>query len=627
MTHPLPDGILDNIRMDVTQGFLNAEIGRGMLGMRASPPPRTGSNQTYGEGLHINNTIAINQTPVIFDGIAFEGVRISPWKIGEEPFDLAGEVINANPMEIDHARSVLSVKSDPVYGVSFELFGDDFHNKTLPIIIEMQMNIEELSVIRWVLDEDLVPLPEIEIDFTNIGDGTDITRFIYSIDFEETKLSINFTELDAALAGNIALTVKCPELGFLDEYVILREGLNYIVSEPITLDFAESPSLEVSIAMMPVIDGAVKDVGYLKLGPLVLNPDGETRLELSATIDINFSWTQAEIDLYGIMDEYANGMAFLDGGYPEHEDAIDLRNTLGDFMRGFYFARDSVSVVVYVDGPDGLIGELSPMLTIQAESRNRDPANLDDDDPDNWKRNFVPLVENQLITDTDLADFPQFTSPDFSFDALPPGGLQITGDLTSIIADMPEYLRFVYNIEVQRRFTVFPDMFDTGTNDDNTIRAMVIAKILLDFEIMAGAYFNLPLFEDRDDLFGRTSIDEPLFGGNNLNINFLRFRLDFGYSIFQGAVLHLDGGDPDIMGAENILFGINGRPLNDGKGGNLEVIIRGADLDIINDRLITPNVRIVYPAESTMQIPTDFLPTRITIAASGSYTLNLDNRE
>jgi len=627
MTHPLPDDILDNIRMDATQGFLNAEISRGTLGIRASPPPRAGSNQTYGEGLHISNTIAITQAPVVFDGVVFEGVRVSPWEIGDAPFDLVGEVINASPMEIDHAKSVLFVKSDPVHGMSFELFGDDFHNKTLPIIIDMQMDIEELSLIRWAMDEDLVPLPEIEIHFTDMGDDTDITKFIYSIDFEEVKLSINFTELDAALVGNIALRVKCPELGFLGEYIILKEGLNYITSKPITLDLERSPSLGVDIAMVPVIDGTIKDVGFLELGPLALNPDGETGLELSAIIDIDFNWTQAEIDLRGIMNEYANGMAILDGGYPEHGDAIDLRNTLGDFMRGFNFARDSVSVLVYVDGPGGLIGDLSPMLTIQAESRNRNPTNPDDNDPDNWERDFFPLVENQVITDTDTADFPQLTSPDFSFDALPPGGLQIAGDFTRIIADMPEYLRFVYNIELQRRFTVYPDMFDAYTDNDSAIRAMVIAKIPLDFEIMAGAYFNLPVFEGRGDLFGRAGLDEPLFGGDNLSINSLKLRLDFGYSIFQGAVLHLDGGDPSIVGAENILLGVNGRPLNDGKTGNLEVIIRGTDLDIINSRLIPPNVRIEYLTETRIRIPTDFLPTRISIAASGSYTLDLDERE
>jgi len=625
MRHPLPEEILGNIMMDATQGFLNAEISMGTLSMRASPPPRVGNNETYGEGLQIVNTVTIAQAPVMFDATAFEGVRKSPWEVDEEPFDLAGERINGNPIEVDRLNSFLDVRSGP-NGISFQLFGNDLRDKTLPIIIEMQMDIEELSVIRWMMDEDLVPLPEIEIDFMDMGDGTDITKFIYSIDFEEVKLSINFTELDVALAGNIALTVKCPELGFLGEYVILREGLNYIISKPITLDLARSPNLGVDIAIMPVIDGTIKDVGYLELGPLVLNPDGETGLDLSATIDIDFSWARAEIDLHGLMDEYANGMAILDGGYPEHENAINLRGTLGDFMRGFTFARDSISVVVYVDGPGGLIGQLSPTLNIQAESRNRNPANPDDDEPDNWERNFVPLVENQSITDTDIATFPQLTSPDFSFDALPPGGLQITGDLASIIADMPEYLRFIYNIELQRRFTVYPDMFDVDTDDDSAIRAMVIAKIPLDFEIMAGAYFNLPLFEGRSDLFGRTSLDEPLFGGD-ININSLKVRLDFGYSIFQGAVLHLDGGDPDIVGAENILLGVNGMPLNDGKGDNLEVTIRGTDLDIINRRLITPNVRIAYPMETTMRIPTDFLPTRISIAASGSYILNMNNRE
>jgi len=579
------------------------------------PPPRLGGNQTYGDGLQVTNTIAINQAPVILDGETFEGLNDNqPWVFGSENnMDLSGKTINGSPMEINQDKSSLFITSNPDRGISFELFGDDYVYKKLPVIIEMEMNINELTLVRWELDDNLIPNPEIGIDFTGMSGGTNVAEFIESIVFEKIELALNLTELDRALDGKIAFTVYSPKLGFFHHLKpeILEYGTdNYIRSEPTTLHLREIEDIELEVAIIPVIDGEVReDVRYLTIGPLTLNTEGETELAMVAEISIDFVWEKAVVDLVYILGEYAgNGMALLSGGIPE--EPIDLRNSLGEIMRGFTFAKDSIDISMYMDGPVELISQIAPKISLHAVSREIS------DDLDSERS--ILLLE-KLITADDLTGVPDMSH--FDGNQLPDGGfyMNIGKEFFDILADMPEYMRLFYDIKLPATITVTPDMFDDYAEYDSSIRAMIIAKIALEFEVKEGAYFNLPLLEDHDDLFGRTNPDDPLFGGH-VDIYFIRFRMDFDDSVFKGMVLHVDGGGLDIPD-EKILFGRDGLPLDD-KRGNVEVVITGNDFSVMKSRLIPPNIRIVHPGEAeVIRIPRNPLPTRITVSVGGSYTL------
>ena len=614
MSHPIPEDIIRNIEVVPTPGFLNAGIGDGRFSVTADPPSR---NQlpcgTYGEGLLIVNEFFIRQAPMVLGGEIFEGLGADgqPWVFGSGAGDylsLDGKTINGSTIEIAEESS-LTVNSHPDFGISFELFGEHFHNKTLPVYVAMSTEINVLETVRWELDEDLIPIPEVTVDFTDIdNDGTDITEFIYSITFSEIGVNLDFTKIDPALEGRIALSVNIPGLDF-GEPRILTPGPNEIHGRG-TLDLRDSPSMNVGIAIVPVIDG-VPVVGgrYLAMGPFNLGGEGETVMDLAADVSVDFEWEEAVVDLTYILGEYmGDNLAHLSGGLPE--DPIDLRSTLGEFMYGFTFARESIDMALYLGGSVGLLEMLSPTLSLHAIARERNPANPEDDDTDNWvETSNIALFDYHTITADELAGFPDLDA--FSGPGLPAGGIPLRiGEVLGVIAETPEYLRFAYNIELPATLTITPGIFEGDDEGEVGIRAMVVARIAMEFETREGAYFRFNMF-DGEDLFNRSNTDEPMFG-DNLNLNFLRLRADFDNSIFHGSVLHVDG--------NGVLFP-EGLPL--GTGNRLELVIRGADLDVINNNLIPPDIRIEYPRATRVKFPRNPLPTRISISVSGNYTINL----
>jgi|GEM_PF-1120045 len=612
----LPDGIAHNITMPTTEGFLNADIRAGEFMLEADIPSRRGPNETYAEGLEMRARLYLSQKPVYLDGVAEPFLGLSePWPvIFGTSFPLAGQTINGREIEVNQSASSLHVtSSDPESGISFELFDEHYRYKRLPVTITMDMNIAELETIRWELDDDLIPISIDPIEFTNMG-GTDVTEFIKSITFDRIEVVLDIAHLDGALDGNIALVIKSEYLGFYGIPRILHEGKNPISStaskeDELALNLLKHPSIEIDVKIVPVVDEVADPHGrVLKIGPL-RNMDGreEIRLNLIAEIAIDFNWTKAEIYLAGLLDEGEN---HLSGGIPD--EPINLAETLGDFMSGFTFADGSIDISVFMDGPREVIEIIKPTFRLNAVLEEAgEGEELLDMPIDIGYIGFPPLPEEG----------------DFEGLALPEGGLEVDADLfLELIADMPDYLRFEYELELGAggTITVTRYMFKDDDNDDDDeygdvggeLRVLVLIKMALDFRAYAGAYFNLPVLEDSDDLFGRDSLDDPLFGDESLTIRSLMFRLDFGGDdfIFKGAVLHLDEG--------SVLFP-DGFPLNDGTN-HVGIRITGAHMDIINDSLVPPNIRIVYPEEQySLRITRQMSLTRLTIAASGSYRIEL----
>ncbi|MCL2599857.1 MAG: hypothetical protein FWD88_01555 [Treponema sp.] len=611
LKHPIPPEIIDNIEIDLGSlpGFLNAEIGKGTFGITVDMPQYVpdlppGERTTFGEGVEIGINLAIDQAPEFFDGMTFDGI-VGPWIFyTENPLDLDGKTINGSGIVINPDASSLLVRAGPA-GISFELFGDDYTYKRLPVTVGMAMNIERLEVVRWKLDDNLIPLPGIEVDFTDVdGNGTDITEFIESIYFEKIELVLDFIELDQALEGVIALVVDIPELGFHGVPEILTKGPNTISSDLERLDFAnpDNHHIAVRVDLVPVV-GGVPVIGgrYLEIGPFILDGEDETVMDMSAAIDFNLAWTRAYINLGAILED-----DFLSG----ETESFDLGNMLGGYMSGFTFADNAIGLGVYLQGPTDIIDAIGPTFRLSATFG-------DDEEPELLLDQRISIAEG----------FPELPAAGiFAGTGLPTGGLAVNLDnFLRIISDMPDSLRFTYELELGYGgvIGVTQDMFDDVAVGD--IRAMVVMKIALDFVAEAGAYFSLPMFQDQADLFGRSQLGDALFGDDSLNIELLRIRLDFNDSIFRGARLHLDA-DRHQAGLPNqdILFGREGLSLAD-RHGNLDITITDRHMDLIARKLVPPDIQILYRERTNLRIPRNPLPTRITIAARGSYILTFDN--
>jgi len=611
LEHPMPEDIVEDKEMDVPTGFLNAEIGRGTFAITVEPLPyRPG--ETFAEGFHIDVELAVSQ---VVGGDDLDGL-VGPWIFNtDSPLDFAlrpieQRTINRNDIVISPDESILRVRASP-NGISFELYGEHYDNKTLPVTITMEMNIQSLDLIRWELDDELIPLPEIELDFKDM-DGTDVTEFIERITFDQIEVVLTITDLDHALDGSIALAVTSSLLGFDGEPTPpLGKGENLISSTaseatPHTLDLVAHPIVPVNVELVPVINGMpVPDGRFLEIGPLDIDGHEETKLNLSAEISLNFNWTRAFVNLDRLLGDEYN----LSGGVPD--EPINIRAMLGDIMYGFSFAKGSIDMRLFMDGPVDVVNEIKPTLILSAYTGEEDEA--------------VKIFSGDVQIDGGFPLLPDDTGV-WRDPVLPTGGLQDINveEFVAMFARMPEALSFTYEVELGEAGNIYvtPGMFEDVESGE--IRALIILKLALALQADAGATFNLPLFDDQDDLFGRSQLGDQLLG-IDLDINALSFRMDFDDSIFRGARLLVDGGydDPSILDGD-ILFGREGLALNDG-GGYVEVRITNDHWGLIERRLIPPDIRIVYPNETTVRIPRNPLPTRIGISVDGSYTMTFGN--
>ena len=605
LRHPLPESIRDNIRMDTPTGFLNALIDRGTFAITAQTPPRV-PGQTYGEGLRVGVELHVSQETIFLDGQPFDGLT-GPWILDTEtPMPVDGRTINGSRIDVDPDDSVLIVASGP-QGISFELFDEHYANKTLPVSIMMDMDITGLSVVRWEPGGKLVSVPEIELDFRDM-DGRDLTDFMERITFDRIGAVIAVSEMHPALDGKLAFAMESPPLGFPAAAApsTLRLGRNDVAgtaseSSPVRLDLVEDPVVPIVVRIAPA------GGGYLEVGPLEIDGRRETRLALSAQVSLDFNWTEADINLAGLLDDEHG----LGGGIPD--EPINIREMLGDLMSDdFTFAAGSLDLAMFLDGPEYIVNKIDPWLTVTVD--------MDGEGGE-------VLFDGSVRIDGGFPILPDDTGV-WEGQGLPAGGLSGVNSecFVGIFEIKPEAMSFVYGMELGQggTITVEPHMFDDS--DSGSISALIVMKIALEFYAYSGAYFRLPLADDLGDLFGRDMPGDPLFGDIGLNVNLLRLRLDFDDSIFKDARLHVDGGagDPGIPDGD-ILFGREGLALNDGRSGRVEVRVTGNDLDLIERRLVPPRIRISYPRETLVRIPRNPLPTRFSVMVNGSLTLDLDD--
>ena len=566
-------------------GFLNADVGSSsFVSLSATFSPAGGGPSVP---LSVNGQITVSQEASILGGDSFPGLSESdPWvfSAGAPWHSLQDSNLNGEPIRVNRGQSFLTFT-----GANFAGGGT--------AQIEMGITVANLNRIRLNPEgnEDFVIDP-IEVDFTTLHDRRmSVTDFIQEIHFSETGMSLDFSRLHPALEGSVKLAVTSERLGFDGEPETLTRNTAF-TGRDATLSFEEVDGylvgaiVDIGIELVPL-----DDKRYFEFGPVSLAGNGG--LYIDATVGLTFEWEHAKINTNWIDEDILSGNIL--------DEPINMGDTFGDLMNGFTFANDSIEMAMFLAASTGgILDAVTPKLTLNAV--------FGEDGTDT-----VPLFGDREIVPGTI---PVLPSGVLWNGGLPGGGIEADMDdfFERIgVIGLPRYLGFSYEVYLggdDGIIHIYRDMFDDN-DDGDEIRTMVMMKLALDFQVSAGGYFSLPLFTNReDDIFGRDAVGEPLFGNDSLDVRMLMLRLYFDESIFEGTRLHLD--------ANGRLFS-EGLALNDGRSGNLEVRIDGNDFDIINRNLIPPDVRIVYPRARNVRITRDLLPTRIAIAVSGSYRLEL----
>jgi len=627
----LPSNFINSFGLASIDDMINAQIADGDFEITAYPPASAGTSgtpTTYCEDLemHIGYEIHMQQNPVSGPGYPPDGLAgLNGVILTEADHSLAPtpapKWINGNALTVDGVASTISITADTTNGITFELFNDDLVRKELPIKVSMKMNIDKLEVVRWkrisdITGQSVLPTIDIpEINFANMGEED--VSFIKTITFGEIKLDIDFESpgVPQALKNHIALKVSCPELGFADDdpsnTIELENDPTVFLGGNTTLDVeASNNKVNFDAELIPIIGGVLNNSSqYIEFGPVEMDPTHDITIPISAQVKVEFDWTEAVIDLKAALEQANMGSDALDGTFPENTTDGDVVNLspLKKYMNGVTFG--GIAAKIFFAGPDVIIEHVNPQLNFDAR----------------WKVNNVPghvqMINAQELEVADaLPSLPGkniFGEWIYPYIGLPPGdGLTLSG-FNEIISTFPEDLRFHYEMTLpgaNNQLTVYHNDF-VNVQGDSKIKALMVVQFPLELVVAPGGGFLVPedLFGDGEDLFGRDSPgeDSPFTG---VNIKSLNFRMDFGHSLFAGSYLFFD--------RHNILFPYG---LSLGEGGSLNITFTDAQQNAINQNLIYPDMKFVFPYGKILQISRNLLPTRIVISVSGSYTLDLED--
>jgi len=636
----LPSQIIDDFGLDPIDKMINAKIAEGDFNITADPPLNPGTHdKTYSEDLSLNIGYIIRMKQDSVGGPGYppdnpvgslnglNGVALT-----EMAHSLNGKWINGNALTVDDTASIIWIEADAADGITFELFDDDYEyngmhhlpltEKVLPVKVSMKMNIDSLEVVRWK-KSILPPIDIPEIDFANMGGDTNVS-FIKKIYFDEINLNIDFGEngLPEELKNQIALKVICddftPSFSAAEE---LHAEKNTLTDGPTMLDVENSSSsnkVKFNAELVPYPD---ENSAYIEFdwtaNPVDITGNDGFTMNINGQVTIDFDWTSAEINLRAALTQANMDPNALEGTFPENAakgDDVDL-SPLKKYMNGITFG--GVAAKIFFAGPPDIIRALHPELNFDAEWKD-----------DNNAPDTMPMLETaqdlRSIINEVLPQLPGKNASGewvYSGAGLPGGnGLPLTG-FNELISKFPQDLRFHYEMTLtgtNDTIVVFPDTFPE--DGDNKIRALLAIQLPLELVAAPGGYFSIPgdLFGDdgNSDLFGRKSPgeDSPFTG---VNIKSLTLKMDFGHYLFAGSFLHFDRDDA--------LFGPHGISL--GTSNSLNVTFTSLQQNVINSRLIHPGMKFRFPFGKTLQITRNFLPVRIVISASGSYTLDLEDLE
>ncbi|MCL1837014.1 MAG: hypothetical protein FWG46_05655 [Treponema sp.] len=649
----------------VPEEFLNADIGEGKLSINIGLPqkPLIPPYGTYCEGLTITYEIFIIQDPIDTDFKGLSDGNGEPWKISgsnNEGTDInlggvGGKQINGNTVRIiknpaeNHSQIRISTING---GADFEILNDE---KNLPVTLEMALTISELKTVRWELNEkigDLFKENEFTINFEELGGDKNITEFIEFIKFSDIAVGLDFNVLaehasealpllpgecglPEALQNRLAMGITCIPLEFdgtsypvsTKDPLLPDPNVFLISSKDVTLDPIPK-TITVKTQFSPVINGpAYGTKKYMEIGPV----SGGDTLKLFAKPKIDFTWEKARIDLKKALSTAGINPDELSGTFPEREKkGVDLDDNAGKYMSDISLSS-KIQAKLFFTGPKQLIDALQPKLNFGAEWEDKDDENniISDLFYDDTIRMTDLSAKSELLPGKNEKG--QYIYEGTEMPGEPDEGMVLNSDLlVDAISAFPRNLRFTYELDMDV-ITVTPGMFEFDADDEDNLSILFVMMVPLELAVKKGGKFIVPqdVFGDEGkDLFGRNSLDEDSVF-TNVNVKSLSLRIDFHEALFRGAVLHIDADrfeEPDLDDPyyipPKILFR-EGLSLDSGK--SIQVVMKSRDWDIIRSKLIIPNIEIEFREDSTIKIPREFMPTTITITASGSYTAHLED--
>ena len=681
MRQNLPDEFTNNIVLDESdfpEEFLNTIIENGSLVIEIDLPADVNHDgvTTYFEGVNITYNICVKQDQfadpeipgVTFDGLSSPG---NTWIVTENTLsaNMQNRYINRKTLSVVKDESWIILKTDDANGgASFNLFDNDMYHlisidqntkdpvnypnvyqprsdKVLPVKIKSEFVLNELRLIRWKTDtNELFEIPDMpEINFGNI-DGKNVAEFIESIMFEDISLSIDFTlpadhpsdpggsGLPAALQNRIAIKTECEELGLggTANAKMLTDGRNEFASVPKLFYPAEPPLtgtpkiLSINTQIIPVING-VESPGskYIEFGPLDINIK---ELNIYGVVNLDaFKWEYAYINLTKAMESQNAGS--LGGEFPTTRERWWNLTEAHKYLSGFKLGNNTKAKML-LNCPHQLLDVIKPDITFSLGWVDpKDP----EEDVGNWIPEYEILVPRQQLLTADTSVLPVLPGENENGDyiyrgtdlPLPGQGFVLDQILNDVVSIFPKGMHIKYDLKMDERFKVTPSMFDDiGSEGKSAIEALIIMLIPLEFIGEPGAEIAFgDIFDENTDLFERkinsdgTPDNESSIFTTDVNIKKLELKIDFDKQFFSGAYFHLDKNDKLFPGGLN---------LNNGKNNSLTVKFSGKDWDIIKNNIIYPEMKMSFPKGTTIQIPRNNMPTRVTFSASGSYNLNLD---
>ena len=484
--------------------------------------------------------------------------------------------------------------------------------------------------------------------------------------------------LPPALEGRLAMIVNSPKLGFINTTEILNNGPdNIFESEEVkNLEVnsdTSSSTLDFDVLLVPVINGQPKeDAKYMEFGPIgeAGVPLEDVELNIYATAKINYEWTEAEIDIEAVLAESSIGLEKVKGTYPQTleneeypKETIDISD-FGELIHGLNFSN-RLTAKIFLTGPydflDIIDKEDQPTLTVGAvygygdeDPSTKEPLLLigKGDEPIKIHSDsaMIPSLPGENAKGEYKFDYAKLWKEIENFE----GGYTVTEDFNRILTAFPNDMFFTYGINMKDQVTVrrqaLDDYFgldkngrmvvtpamlealdedDDGNDDEDgtSIKATIILLLPLEFVAEPGAYIALPpdIFgDDSKDLFGRKSKDaEGIYSGRasifpDITIKSLGVKIEMDHLFFNNTRLHMDE-NPE---GKRVIFGDKGLAIDNDQ---ISIIFTGEERKNIETYLVYPKIRIEFPTERTVRIHRNFKPSRITFAASGSYTLNLDD--
>jgi len=675
-TDSLPPEIIEDFELAPVPDMINAKIAEGRFNITTEPPLNTGSpGTTYSEDLNMNigYTIHMKQDPVGGPNYPSDGLNgLNGEELTETNNLLNDKWINGNSVTVDdEENNTISITASSTSGITFELFDDDvyddngtpkspFTDKILPVKVSMGMDVRELQVVRWKTENDHGEriLPQINVPPINFAgaNGTDAV-YIKSITFNKMDLNVNFivpvdeppvphgnqtqltggdSGLPPELKNHIALKINCDDLGFNESKVLATEENKFKGSTPNKMIVDPSdPTIIVYADLLPVVGGQVKDADfpYMEFGPVIMGDD-DIKMNIYAEVDLDYEWSDAEIDLQAAMRRSDRDIP--QGTFPENiqDDAIDLSD-IGKYMHGISFGG-GIAAKIFLGGPTELIDIMQPQLFFSAEWEDEN-----DENQEPQLQEEIMINREAIKVEEALPQLPvvKNSNGEWVYSGLdlplPDHGLVLTGSFNKIFSSYPTKLYFRYEMILpgaDNPVTVHPKTFNNvEEGNDSKIKALLVLLMPLEFLAEPGGYIALPsdLFRGGDeeegseeenkeesDLFGRKNVgDDSAF--TNVNIKSLGINIDFDNTLFRGSYLHFDRDD--------LLFGPGG--FNVGNGNSLNFVFTGEQQKVINENLIYPDIKFVFPQAETLKVSKYCLPLRIVVAASGSYTMDFEDIE